>query len=177
MQSVFCDGEVFGIDLDSGEAADLLGFGGECRGADAEERVEHSGMFGLAVDFDALLGEGDGESGGMWALAFSGLDGFVGDEPCVAAAAEVLAAGVAPACDIGLIYVGHAGGAAIKGGVSSFGQVEDVFVAVVDVAFRIDRLEVAAGDLLVVLGFDRDRFDPVEGVLEDKKRVGSFGEC
>ena len=59
--------------------------------------------------------------------------------------------------------------------ISSFGEVEKVFVAVVDEALGLNRLEVPSGDFLAFPGFDRDRFYPVEGVLQNEARL-AFGE-
>lgn len=48
-------------------------------------------------------------------------------------------------------------------------------MAVVDVAFGLDGFKVTRRDRFAVSGFDRDRFDPVKGVLEDEVRL-AFGE-
>lgn len=70
------------------------------------------------MDFDALRCEGDGKGGGVGSLAFAGLDGLVGNEPGVSPAAEILAAGVSPAGDVGFENIGHAGGASVERDVS-----------------------------------------------------------
>lgn len=146
-------------------------FRGEGRRTQAEEGVEHGGSRARAVEEDAIPGEFDGERGRVRALISSSLDGLVGNEPIVAAAAFVFAAGVAPASDIGFINVRNAHGLAVDRDLAGIGQVEDELVAVVDVAGRIDGLEMALGQGLAV-GLEADGFDPVEGILQDELIAG-----
>ena len=62
-QSFTRGGEVVGIDVESGEAGDFHTLSRERRGPDAGEGIEKVLRFLLAVNADALLDEGDGESG------------------------------------------------------------------------------------------------------------------
>lgn len=55
--------------------------------------------------------------------------------------------------------------------ISGFGEVEKVFVAVVHEAFGLDRFKMAGGDGFSLFCFDRDGFDPVEGVLKHEFRT------
>ncbi len=128
------------------------------------------------MDFDALLDEGDGKSGGVGAFTFAGLDGFVGNEPGVAATAKILTLGVAPARDVGFMNVRHAGGATIQRDIAGFGQVKNVFVAVVDVALGIDGFEMSCGNGVTIHGSDGDRFHPVKGVLQNEQGLWAIGE-
>lgn len=128
------------------------------------------------MELHADLCEGRGKSGGVGAFAFAGLDRLVGDEPGVAPAAEILAASVTPAGDVRFIYVGHAGGASVERDVAGLGEVEDVFVTIVHVALRVDRLEMACGKRFATGGMGGDGFDPVERVLKDKKRIFAISE-
>lgn len=123
-----------------------------------------------------MLDQGDGKGGGVGALAFAGLDGFVGNEPGVSPAAEVFAFGVTPASDVGFMDIRHARGAAVERNIAGFRQVKHVFVAVVDVALGIDWLEMPGGNGLAIHGGDGDRFDPVKGVLQNKQGFRSIGE-
>ena len=102
----------------------------------------------------------------MRALALAGMDGVVGDEPCIATTAAVGAAGMLPSLDVRLVGVGNTSRAAVEFDRAGPGEMEDVLVAVVDVALGVDRFEVSGADRLGVAGFDRDRFDPVKGVLK-----------
>lgn len=83
-------------------------------GADAIKRIEHDGGVFFAVNADALLGESDGKGGGVGAFLVATLNGVVGDEPGVAAAAFVLAAGVAPSVDVGFIGIRDTCGSALE---------------------------------------------------------------
>lgn len=128
------------------------------------------------MDFDALLDQGDGKSGGMGSLAFAGLDGFVGDKPGVSPTTEILTFCVAPAGDVGFINVRHASRTAVELDVAGFGKVEHVFVAVVDVALGIDRLEMSGGNGFADGRSDGDRFDPVKRVLQNEQGLRPIGE-
>lgn len=149
--------------------------GGESGSADAEERVEEVSGPGDAVDSETLLHKVDGESCGMRAVLVARHDGVVGNKPGVATAAFVISAGVGPALDVAFVGIIDPGLAALEGNVAGFGEVKNVFVAVVDEALRIDGLEVAGGNFFAFPGVDRDRFDPVKGVLENE-RGRFFGE-
>lgn len=63
---------------------------------------------------DALFDERDGKTGGMRSLVRAGPDGLIGNEPSIAAAALIRAAGVLPALDVGFVRVGNSGGPTIK---------------------------------------------------------------
>ena len=58
---------------------------------------------------------------------------------------------------------------AVERGASGFGEVEDVFVAVVDVASAVDGFEVSGADEVSLSGFHGDGFDPVKGVLQGEE--------
>jgi len=149
--------------------------GGESRSADAEERVEEVSGPGDTVNSETLLHEIDGKSRGVRAVLVARHDGVVGHKPGVSTAAFVISAGVGPALDVAFVGIGNPGLAALKGNVAGFGEVKNVFVAVVDEALRIDGLEVAGGDFFAFARVDGDRFYPVKGVLENE-RGRFFGE-
>ena len=159
------DGEVACVDFESGELGDFLFSGGEGGGADAEEGVEEDGVFALAVEAEALFNEGRREAGGMGSVGVAGGDCFVGDEPGVSPAPLVVAFGVLPAADVRFVGVGDPSASAIEGDVSGFGEVKNVFVAVVDVARGVDGFEVAYADLFSCCCVYGDGFDPMKGVL------------
>ena len=169
-------GEVAFIDFKSSKICELCLLCGEGGGADAEEWVEEMGRFGDSVNGEALLHESYGKGRGVWAIFVTRHDGVVRHEPGVATAAFVISSGVGPALDVAFIGVSDASLTALKRDVAGFGQVENVFVAVVDEALGIDGLEVTGGNFLALAGVDGDGFDPVKGVLENELRRG-FGEC
>lgn len=129
------------------------------------------------MNADALLDECDWEGGGVWAFFVTVLDGVVGNEPGVTTAAFIDAVGVVPPFDIGFVDVGCTCGTSIELNVACFGQVKNVFVTVVDVAFAVDGLKMSGADGVALFGFYGDGFDPVEGILEGEGGVVPFGEC
>ena len=72
---------------------------------------------------------------------------------------------MAPAGDVGLVLVGNTHGEPVNGDRATLGEMENVFLAVVQEPGRIDRLEMAVG-LGAVFAVNGDGFDPVDGVLE-----------
>ena len=92
--------EVIAIDVEASEFFDLHSLGGDGGGADSGEGVEEVVGSFEPVNADALLDEGDRKGRGVGAFFAAGLNGVVGDEPIVSAAAFVLASGVAPAGDV-----------------------------------------------------------------------------
>lgn len=71
-----------------------------------------------------------------------------------------------PAPDVGFVGIGDTCRASIKRNRTCQGEMKDVFMAVVDVSLGIDGLEMACADCFIIACLDRDRLDPVEGVLE-----------
>lgn len=136
--------------------------------ADSEEGLEHGGGLAFAVDADAAAGEFDGEGRGVRAFFAALQNGLIGDEPIVSPAAFVGSLGVTPAADVGFVLVGDADGFPFERDVAFFGEMEKVFVAVVDVTAGVDGLEVSGGNGVAGFGVDGDAFDPVKGVLQDE---------
>ena len=125
-----------------------------------------------AVQPDAVLGHARREGRRVRAVLVAVLDRFVGDEPGVAAAAAGVGA-AGPARHVRRVLVLDADRAAVERRAPARREVEDELLAVVDEPLAVDRLVVAdvqvagqtgarAGRVLV----DRDRLDPVDGVLE-----------
>src|SRR6185437_15632862 len=108
---------------------------------DAHERV-HDGQARVAtVETDALLRKFGGKTGGMRSLLCAAADGFVGNEPVVAAAAFVVPIRVTPSANVRFVHVRDADGKAVNRRIAGAGEMKDVFVAIRHVAMRIDRLE------------------------------------
>src|SRR6266404_2937713 len=91
---------------------------------------------------------------------------FVGNKPVIAPAAEILSLSMPPTSDVGLIRVRHSNGAPIQGRAPGLGPVENVFMAIIDVALGVNRFEMSRRYLLARSGLNRDRFYPVKGVLQ-----------
>ena len=121
----------------------------------------------------------------MRPIAVAPLDRLVRNEPGVAAAAHALGPGAPPA-DVGLILVRHAEREAVQRRRSVRREVKNELVAVVEESVAVDRLVVADRQVPGQPGggagrrsFDRDRFDPVNQVLEPQVRAHGLGhvEC
>ena len=100
-----------------------------------------------SVQPDAHLGHPDRERRRVRPFPVAALNRLVRNEPGVAAAAQVVLR-PRPSADVGLVLVLHSDRESIELDVPVPGQVEDVLVAVVDVAPAVDRLVVACGDAL-----------------------------
>jgi len=98
------------------------------------------------------------------------LNSRVRHKPGVAATAPILTRGVGPARDVALVLVRHTEGETIERSFSLGRKVKNIFVAIVQVTGRVDRLEMAARNLappeLVRQG---NRLDPVNRVLQNEK--------
>ena len=120
----------------------------------------------------ALLRHLRGERGGMRPVAIAALDGFVGNEPGVAAAAPPAPRG-RPALDVRRILIRHPHGLAVQPGPPRGREVKDELVAVVHEPVAVDRLVVPHGHVTTEtraraggVVIDRDRLHPVNGVLQ-----------
>ena len=143
--------------------------------ADAHKGVEYQPGALDAVQLQTHLGDLYREGRRMRALFVAALNGFVRHEPGIATATAIRAVGAAPTVDIGLILVFDADRKAVEGDVAALGQMEDILVAIVDIAWAVDGFIMAhrdiAGDTGVVADvflLDGDGFDPVNNVLQCK---------
>ena len=103
--------------------------------ADANERVHRYASIGHLLDTvqpHAHGGKGDGKCGRVRAFGVPALDSRIRNEPIVAAAPPVLAAGVPPAGDVALIGILDVNSQAVEGNIAILGPVEKVFVAIGD---------------------------------------------
>ena len=83
------------------------------------------------MQFDAPFGELNRECCRMRTLFCPTLDCLVRDEPCIPAATKIGAARMRPARDICFILVGNAERESVEFNSSRFGEVKNVFVAIV----------------------------------------------
>ena len=105
----------------------------------------------------------------MRPLFRAALDRLVRNEPGVAATTPVAPARVAPARNVRFVGVGNAEREAIERRFSFGREMENIFVAVVQKAGRTDRLEMSARNFFAGIVRDRDRFDPVNRVLQNEE--------
>ena len=104
----------------------------------------------------------------MRSLFFATLNRLVRNEPGIAAAPEIASSRVRPAHDVTLVLVWDSDGEPIEVHTPSLREVKNVFVAIVEKTFRIDRLEVAVRANLSFSIFDRYGFNPVNHILQNK---------
>ena len=144
--------------------------GGNGAAAEAEERIHHRAMRATPCSRTQYRGARR-ERGRVRAVLVAALDRLVGDEPGVAAAAAVAAAGRQRAT-FDCVLVLDADRASVERRPAARREVEDELVAVVDEAVAVDRLVVADARSRVSPApapadpVDRDRLDPVDRVLE-----------
>ena len=96
-------------------------------------------------------------------------DRLVGNKPCVAATTTIPPPRVAPARDITLVRIRNSEREAINRCATARCEVENVFMAIVQETTRADRLEVTARKRRAFFFLDRDRFDPVNRVLQKEE--------
>src|SRR3954462_10884034 len=104
----------------------------------------------------------------MRSLFRASLNGFVGNKPNISAAPAVLSFGVAPSCDVALVRIRNSEGQPIDRRPTFGREMENIFMAIVQVARRADRFEVTARSRQAVIVLDRDRLDPVNRVLKNE---------
>ena len=142
--------EVVAVDLDADEI-DVQPRGGHGRAPEPEEGIHRRPRAFPAVQPHAVFGQPRRERGGVRAVLVAALDGVVGNEPGVAAAAPVGAAR-APPGDVRRVLVLDADAAAIERRPPRGREVEDELVAVVQEARAVDRLVVADGQVALQAG-------------------------
>src|SRR4051794_3346627 len=105
---------------------------------------------------DAIDRQLDREGCWMRSLLLATLDRFIRNEPGVAAAPAVAATRVSPARNVGFVGVRHTEREPIERRLSFEREMKNVFVAVVQVARGIDRLEMSARCFFAVVIWKRD---------------------
>src|SRR5690349_7173343 len=105
----------------------------------------------------------------MRTLLRATLNRFVGNKPGIAATTPVLSFRVRPARNIALVGVRDTQRQAIDRRPAFRGEMENVFVTIVQVTRRADRIEMAARTYLASRFIDRDRLDPMDRVLENEQ--------
>lgn len=101
----------------------------------AEKRIKHRVDSRDAVQFDAPFGQLNRECRGVWSFFLAALNCLVGNEPRVAATATITPARVTPSRDVAFVLVRNANRQPIQLDVTDLGEMENVFVAVVEKSF------------------------------------------
>ena len=131
------DVEVMRVNVDAYKVGDSCCFSAKGATPDADEGVKSD--FGIldAMDPNAAFGETRRKASGVRALLVPADNRFVGKKPVVASAPLILAICVAPPRDVGFVLVGNpdAFGTSVKWNHARLGEMEEILVAVVDVAF------------------------------------------
>lgn len=107
-----------------------------------------------------MLRERNGKRGWMRSLLGATLNCFVGNKPGVAAAARIASVRMRPASDVALILIRYTERKPVDVDLALDSEMKNVFVAVVQKSFGTDRLKMPERSIV-----DRDRFDPMNGVL------------
>src|SRR5688572_4890031 len=129
------------VHLDPDEADPELRAGHRGR-SQAHERIGNDCQPLESVQAEAHLGELGRKRGGVGTILLTALNGLVGDEPGVAAAADA-GRGRPPAADVGLVLVLHADRLPLERRGARRTEVEDELVAVVQKSPAVDRFVMA----------------------------------
>ena len=147
------------------------------RRSESKERIRDGRDPIDAVEPQAHLGKARRKRRRMRPILFAALNRVVGNEPRVAAAAQVLG-GRAPAGDVRLVLISHADRLAAERRVAVGREMEHELVTVVQEALAVDWLVVADREIVLEPGararerlLDGDRLDPVDGVLQLQMRT------
>src|ERR1051325_2786149 len=134
------------VHLDAHEVQAALRAGAGRR-SETEERIRDRPDAIDTVQAEAHLGKAGRKRGRMRPILVPALDGVVGNEPRVAAAAKIVGRG-APAADVRLVLIPHTDRLAAERRLALRCEMEHELVAVVQEPFAVDRLVVADGEIL-----------------------------
>src|SRR5438067_1583860 len=104
----------------------------------------------------------------MRSLLLAPLNCFVGNEPGIAATTPIAPAGVRPTRNVGFILIRNSEREAIDWRVPLGREMKNIFVAIVQVASRVDRLEMPARNDFAPFFLNADRLDPMNGILQNE---------
>jgi len=121
------------------------------------------------VKFNTPFNQLRWKRGRMWSFLFTALNCLIRNEPGITPAACVAPTRVRPASDVALVLIRHAERESIDVDLSVDGKVKNVFVTVVQKSFRADRFEVPIRPYVTFSILNRDRFDPVDRVLQNEQ--------
>src|SRR4029453_12575252 len=183
--------EINVVDLESDESLHAAALSGDGGISNAEKRIKHGANSGNSVHLDAPFSQLNRECRRVWSFFLAALNCFIGNEPGVAATAQIASTSVRPAHNIAFVLVRDTQGKSIDFHSSRLRKVKDVLMVVVEKLFLVDWLEVTerfyrgfdphlALDVRLSLArerievraarfsFDRIRLYPVNRVLQKK---------
>ncbi len=105
----------------------------------------------------------------MRSLFCAALDRFVGDEPGIATASQIAAPCMRPARNIAFVLIWNSKREPINFNVTGFCEMENIFVAIVEESLRANGFEMSIGANVAITIFNRNRFDPVNCVLQNEE--------
>src|SRR6266568_806902 len=105
----------------------------------------------------------------MWPLLCSALNCFIRDKPGVAATPQIASPSVRPARNVAFVLIWNSDSEPVQLYASAFREMKNVFVTIVQKTLRTDRLEMTMRSNLSVSIFNRDRFDPMNRVLQHER--------
>src|SRR4029453_18466570 len=120
------------------------------------------------VKFDAPFCQLDRKRRGMRSLFLAALNCFIRNKPRVTATPQIASARVAPAGNVAFVLIRNAQSQPIKLDTTRLCEVKKIFVAIVEESFGTDWLEVTMRANCRISILNRDRLDPVDGVLQNK---------
>src|SRR5262249_36264470 len=109
--------------------------------SDANKRIQHGFNARRSVQSDAPFGELNRKCCRMRPLFLMALNRFVGNEPCVPAATQILSASMRPTRDVALILIRHAKRQPVQFDAARLCEMKNVFMTIIEKSRRIDRLE------------------------------------
>src|SRR5215472_5274493 len=79
----------------------------------------------------------------MRTFFLAALNRFIGNKPRIPATTQIFSPSMRPACDVALVLIWHAKRESIQFDATRLRKVKNIFVAVVEKSFGIDRLKMA----------------------------------
>ncbi len=122
------------------------------------------------MQFDAPFGQLHRKRRGVRSLLRTALNRFVRNEPGIPSASQIAPARVRPARNIAFVLIGNTEREPIDFDPACFGEVKNIFMAIIQKALGADRLEMSVRLSVAFPILNGDRFDPVNCVLQNMFR-------
>src|SRR5438477_3589076 len=122
-----------------------------------------------SVQFDTPLGQLYRKGRWVWTVLCTALNRLIRNKPRIAATTPIAPAGVRPTRNVGFILIRNSEREPVDWRVPLGREMKNIFVAIVQVAARIDRFEMSARNDFAPFFLNADRFDPVNGILQNEQ--------